>query len=664
MRKSSISRWIVLCFTGVFILSLAISSVANYLENRRSVTENADSEAIRLLEIIQIVMDDEVNFSELSDPNSETYQQTYDTMAFLVEVYEADRLTMYTILPETKERRLILTVTTDDAENYFLGLEGDSPAKEPAEEPPAAAPDYPLQSAEEDWLKGEATSYGSLRSNKTITWIMGRCNPETDAKYLVSLDIGIEPQNKAVLNSFLWDITPIGLALLLGMVILLILVRRRIIRPIGIISDSMRKFAEDGSRKPEPLRLQARDEIGEIAAAYTKMTEDISTYVNSIETLTKDKLETDVQLDVARRIQYGLVPGKTRLTGDGFDACAITQPAKAVGGDFYDCFRRDAQSVCVVMGDVSGKGISAAIFMAMAKTMIREKMMAGLSPAKALNQANRELCAQNPEGLFATVFTAVLNLRTGELRYANAGHTRPVLLGDNPAMYEPDPGTALGLFEDAGIRDYTLRLGPSEGILLYTDGVTESVDPENRFFGEERLLEALRSVPRGTDAEEVLACVNGAVSAFCGGREPFDDLAGLALFYLPAAGKGRTLPVALSSFEEIKKTVFAAAGETPETRKALLACDETLANIVGYSGATELAFSCEKVGDELKIVFSDNGKPFDPSRAKIEEKAFEELEFGGMGISLMQQTAAEMHYERRQDRNELEMRFRLGEAPE
>ena len=140
-------------------------------------------------------------------------------------------------------------------------------------------------------------------------------------------------------------------------------------------------------------------------------------------------------------------------------------------------------------------------------------------------------------------------------------------------------------------------------------------------------------------------------------------MAGLVLRYIPGDNGRREIPVALSSFEEIKKTVITLAGNTPETRKALLACDEALANIVHYSGATDLFFSCNREENELRILFSDNGVPFDPTAAQTEEKEFERLKDGGMGIGLITQTVSSMRYERRQDRNELEMKFLLEDKP-
>ena len=203
--------------------------------------------------------------------------------------------------------------------------------------------------------------------------------------------------------------------------------------------------------------------------------------------------------------------------------------------------------------------------------------------------------------------------------------------------------------------------------------MTEAVNPRMQFFGEDRLLDAVKTASGDPDAEKILCGLSSAVADYSEGSEPFDDMAALILlrtpaenddmagpapFRTPAENDRHAIPVALSSFEEIRQAVFAAAGETQKTRMALLACDEALANIVSYSGATELAFSCEKQDGGLCISFFDNGIPFDPTAAG-DEKEFEELDSGGMGLRLIRQTVSGMRYERRQNRNELILNFSL-----
>ncbi len=652
MKKKSITRWIVLCFTCILILSLGLSAVLNYYESYQQTINLGAQWSESCARIVWYLLDDLDLDTIGSGENRELYTKTRELIQTMCRYFRLDYLYIFSINPVEKYRQYIFTSAADpEMDKRLAETRGYGTRSTEA-----------LKPEEEAILNGATEMQQTIFKNSygnEVTWLMPYLDENGTTRAVIAMDYNLESGQKRILNGFLMDIVPMAVALLAGLLFLLLLIRRRIIRPIRVISDSMNGFARDRSKKPLPLNIRSLDEIGEIVDSYEKMTDDISDYVNNIESLTKERLETNVQLDVARRIQYGLVPEKFDLDGSGFHAGALTQPAKAVGGDFYDCFQREDQRVCVVMGDVSGKGISAAIFMAMAKTMIREKLMAGLSPAEALNQANDGLCIQNPEGLFATVFAAALNPATGEVCYANAGHTCPVLLGKTPAVLQPDSGIALGIFEDAGLKDYTLRLAPSEGILLYTDGVTEAVNPQNEFFGMDRLMEAVRALPSGMDPGKTVLRVGQAVSRFTDGNEPFDDMAILALCRAAPETGERALPIDLSSFDGIRKDVFFLAGDTPQTRQALLACDEALTNIVQYSGAEKLFYRCGIAENGLRVVFRDDGKPFDPVAYRSEEKDFEDLDTGGMGVNLIRQSVSSIHYERRDGFNELTMDFSL-----
>ena len=483
---------------------------------------------------------------------------------------------------------------------------------------------------------------------------------DTDGRIcaVAAIDVSVSGIQKACLTLLFHIGAVICLIMLISITVYHYLLRKQILSPIKAISDSMIRFSGDSRTKPEPLNIRSRDEIGEIAESFEKMTEDISSYVSSIEDLTRERVQNNVELEVARRIQNGMVPEQCHMESEGYRVRALTRPARAVGGDFYDCFLQDENSVCVFMGDVSGKGISAAIFMAMTKTIIREKLLAGLSPAEALYQTNNELCTQNPGYLFATVFAAVLSLKTGKLRYANAGHTPPVMLKKEPEYLQVDSGIALGLIEDAAIKDDCLHLAGGEGILLYTDGVTEAMNPQKAFFGTDRLLDAVRMPPAEEKPhEDVVVRISRAVNSFVEGSEPFDDMAALALY---RTGEDICeLTVDQRSFDIIKEIVLEAAGNTLQARKVLLVCDEVLSNIVSYSGAKTLAFSCRKLDAELHLCFTDDGVPFDPTTAEIKEKEVHELDQGGMGLSIIRKSVSSFRYERKDSRNNLFMTFRL-----
>lgn len=649
MKKTSIRHWITSCFIGILILSVVLSAATNLYQAYVDIMKQ-DAEWVDLCaqEVSNLL--DRRSDALREKGASELYEEAHATLRQICRNFELEYLYIYTVDEDVPCRHYLLCISGD--------ADKDSDAREIVKR---SRPADRLTPGEQALLSGEREIRQEGSDDPlvdAVTWIAPYYDSEGELRALIGMDYSVAQFKREVLEDFLNEMIPFVLTLVLGMLLLLFLVQRRIIAPISALSDSMKIFAHDSRNKPEPLNIRSGDEIGEIADSFEKMTEDISSYINNIESLTRERLEGKMELEIARRIQYGLVPENTRLDDGSFSIYAMTKPAREVGGDFYDCSRPDESSVFVVIGDVSGKGISAAICMAMLKTIIREKLIAGLSPAEALNQTNEEFMGQNPENLFATAFVAILDLHTGRLRYANAGHTYPVLLDEKPELLIPESGIAIGMFEDADIQDRTMTLSAGHGILLYTDGVTETVDAQKRFFGTERLLDALSGADSGADsAEETVLRVSRAVSDFRGDAEKFDDTAVMALIYRGNAP--RALPVALSAFDEIKRDVIAAAGETPETRRALLACDEALANIVSYSGAKTLCFGCEKKGGVLRVTFTDDGTAFDPTAAESGEKEFDMLDSGGMGLDLIRQSAASMQYERKDGQNIFTVFFTL-----
>lgn len=656
MRKKrfaqSVSRRLTLSFVAIMILTLAVSIGWNYYSTRQAILDREETSARNCASVLSGLLDHYGADSLQNRSDREIYERMRHATRNYCLGFQETFLAVYRHDPESDSWKSLLEVASDEeTDRYLRTHEGTE----------VSSVDV-ADMFKNGQLKSDIDGAYRFVQRNDVYWFIPYRNQDDSDYAMICIQSNIRTEFGLIMRDFLMDILFPVAAMTVSFLILLFLVKHRMIRPIKAISDSMKRFAADSRQKPKPLNIRSGDEIGEIADSFEKMTEEISTYVNNIEHLTRERVEHNVQMDVARRIQNGLVPEQFSLEDEGLTIRALTRPAKGVGGDFYDCFRREDNSVCFFMGDVSGKGITAAIFMAVAKTMIREKLLAALSPAEALNQTNDELYAQNPEGLFVTVFAAVFHQETGELRYANAGHTFPILLKEEPEYLIPDSGTALGLFEDADILDEKTELGPGEGILLYTDGVTEAVNPRNEFFGMKRLLEASRKVPKEEGAEDdVIIRVSRSVGSFCEGNEPFDDMATLVLERKNSrtAGRRKPIPVAVSSFEEIKKAVFATAGDTPETRKALLACDEALANIVHYSGAKNLDFSCEKQNGELWVVLADDGIPFDPTAAAAEEKEFDMLDSGGMGLNIIRQTASSFHYRREDDRNELSMCFSL-----
>jgi len=245
-------------------------------------------------------------------------------------------------------------------------------------------------------------------------------------------------------------------------------------------------------------------------------------------------LETErltTELSLAARIQASSLP-KDFPERPEVDICASMTPAKEVGGDLYDYFLIDGDHLALVIGDVSGKGVPAALFMMVAMTLLHHVSMGERSPAKILQTVNDELCARNPEEMFVTVWLGILELSTGRLTAANAGHEYPVLKapGESFALLKDRHGLVLGGMEHTRYREYELQLRRGEKLFVYTDGIPEANNAAGELFGPERMLAALRE-REGGSPKEILETVQSAVAAYAGDAPQFDDLTMLCLQY-------------------------------------------------------------------------------------------------------------------------------------
>ena len=207
------------------------------------------------------------------------------------------------------------------------------------------------------------------------------------------------------------------------------------------------------------------------------------------------------------------------------------EPAKEVGGDFYDFFMIDDDHLGIVIADVSGKGVPAALFMMISKTIIQNYAMLGINPAEVLQSANNSLCSQNKMEMFVTAWIGILELSTGRVKCANAGHEYPAICRDGKfELLKDRHGLVLGGMESVRYTDYEIQLDKGDKIFIYTDGVTEATDKDNNLFGTDRMVDALNKDPKAAP-EEVLKNVRASVDQFVGIAEQFDDLTMLCLEY-------------------------------------------------------------------------------------------------------------------------------------
>ncbi len=253
--------------------------------------------------------------------------------------------------------------------------------------------------------------------------------------------------------------------------------------------------------------------------------------------LALEKERIEAELSLATRIQLSALPKDFPPFPDRkeFDLFASMKPAKEVGGDFYDFFLIDDDHLGLVIADVSGKGVPAALFMMVSMALVRHAAMSPeneKSPAKILKAVNAQVCYRNPEEMFVTVWLGVLEISTGKLTAANAGHEYPAVkpAGASFELFKDRHGLVIGAMEMTRYREYELQLEPGAKLFVYTDGVAEAANPRDELFGTERLIRALQGAEDGSP-EEILDAVNAAVAEFAGSAPQFDDLTMLCLSY-------------------------------------------------------------------------------------------------------------------------------------
>ena len=315
-----------------------------------------------------------------------------------------------------------------------------------------------------------------------------------------------------------------------------------LIRPIRKITAEASRFAEENRPAEKKLKAEIRneDEIGVLAQSIDQMEEQVARYIENLTAITAERERIGTELDLAKRIQVAMVPhefppfpGRTE-----FDVYASMTSAKEVGGDFYDFFLIDEDHLCLLIADVSGKGIPGALFMMASKIILESCAMLGRSAAEILNKTNEAVCSKNQAEMFITVWLGILEISTGKLTAVNAGHEYPVVKTADGVfeIFKDKHGIVVGGMEDIQYKEYELQLEKGTKLFVYTDGVPEATDAQNRMFGSRRMLEALNEKPDATP-QEVLESIHRAVDVFLDGAEQFDDMTMLCLEYHGTAGE-------------------------------------------------------------------------------------------------------------------------------
>jgi len=422
--------------------------------------------------------------------------------------------------------------------------------------------------------------------------------------------------------------------------------------------------AADYMTKPvNPPILKAR------VATHLALKSSMDQLKSAFDIIKKHKERMQQELNVGRDIQMSMLPVDFPPFPERteFSIHALLKPAREVGGDFYDFFFVSDDEICLVLGDVSGKGVPAALFMAVTKTMIKTQAADDSSPASIVTRVNEELSADNPACMFVTLFVAIVNVRSGELRFTNAGHNPPYILrGDGKLdCLDQRHGPIIGAVEGVAFREDQIQIGEQDTLLLFTDGVTEAMDTSDQLYSEDRLEEFLRKADNTPD--QLTGDVLNAVEQFATGAEQADDITLLAFRVEQALEKIHVddlhlvAAIDLAEIERIntKFTAFAeerglAAGVA---QKVCIVFDDLLNNIISYGFNDDedhqIDIDISVTAEQLVITVADDGVPFNPfdQVGPDTSLSLEERDIGGLGVLLVTQLMDQCSYQRRRDSN-------------
>ena len=342
----------------------------------------------------------------------------------------------------------------------------------------------------------------------------------------------------ASVNQMTWQGTAYAMAYQIGLsAICLLLIFFFVLRPLRAVQKNIRLYRQTKNSDEIVKNLSEvhpHNEIGQLSEDVMLLTKEIDDYTKQIASITADRERISTELSLATRIQAAFIPHSFPPFPDRkeFDLYALMDPAKEVGGDFYDYFLIDPDHLCLVIADVSGKGIPAALFMMVSKIILQSCAMLGQGPSDILTKTNEAICSNNQAGMFVTVWVGILEISTGKLTTANAGHEYPAIKRADGRfeLFKNRHGLVIGAMNGVKYKNTELQLMPGDRLFVYTDGVPEATDAGEVMFGTERMLAALN---KDADAgpEQLLTNVRGDVDAFVRDAEQFDDLTMLCLEY-------------------------------------------------------------------------------------------------------------------------------------
>ncbi len=681
-------------------LGLYVYSLGNqYINEAFELTKNAEGVIENVGDVRDICNETLDIYHSLSDEEravqDEEYFARFDTVTksevyphvidFLLEYYaSSDVNDIFIAMYDEETQALVYVADPDDKRPLRTGAWEDETAKEISQF-------LNSDGSTEVYNISYTDKYGWLCTTGVPIF-----NDDGSIASFILADVSLEELLQGMRSfTILYTIATILTVLLLGF-LLSRHIRKNMVEPINMIAEAAEAYVKDkkdGGTLSENhfkgLGIDTGDEIENLYFTLSDMEKDLNTYEEDLTKAIQEQQRIGTELDLAKRIQEDMLPTIFPPFPErkDFDVYASMIPAKEVGGDFYDYFLIDDDHLCIIMADVSGKGVPAALFMMASKILLKTTAMAIPEPGKILARVNNQICNNNSLEMFVTAWLGILELSTGKLTAANAGHEYPIIRqhGGRYELYRDKHGFVIGGMEGMEYKEYEIWLKPGSEVFLYTDGVTEATSEQNEQFGTKRLLESLNG-GLAPELKGVLERVNDAVDVFVGDAPQFDDITMLCLYYAGADAtdsseeqregiymKEMTLEATVDNIPVVTDFVNTELEALECPMKAQMqidiAIDELFGNIAhyAYDPLTGPATVRVEVDDDpmaVIITFIDHGKPYDPLAGKEPDITLnaEDREVGGLGVFLVKKTMDEITYEYKNGQNILKIRKNMQEG--
>ena len=383
-----------------------------------------------------------------------------------------------------------------------------------------------------------------LAGEKLATALVPIRAMDNEVQALVGVDLSVAAVWESLMNMYIMLAITIVAITCVGMIIHYRNLDRTLIQPITTLKNGTDELVNKlDSEEAFVSGIHTGDELEALAHSIEEMDRSLKHYVRENTAITAERERLNTELELAGSIQMDMLPCDFPPFPERseFDLYASMNPAKEVGGDFYDFFLVDEDHLALVIADVSGKGIPGALFMMMVKIMVQNCVLAGLSPKQVMEQVNEQIAENNSESMFVTVWLGILDIPSGKLTAVNAGHEYPIFKkpGGCYELIKDKHGMAVGTMEGIRYREYEMQFEPGSSLFVYSDGLPEANNRAEELFGMARTVAALNENP-DLSPEETLCAVERAVDTFVGDAPQFDDLTMLCFAYHGAAGRPET----------------------------------------------------------------------------------------------------------------------------